>query len=128
MDIESQDCSRGDADIKQINSCRRKIRKAEESVVELSAVFNLAGNDARLKIMFLLHEERELCVCDLSDILDMKVPAVSQHLRKMKDGGTIENHKVGQTIYYSLTAEYEEMLMPFFGRIKKQSDLELQRA
>ncbi|MDZ7694978.1 MAG: ArsR family transcriptional regulator [Balneolaceae bacterium] len=35
--------------------------------------------------------EEHLCPCDLSDILDMSVPAVSQHLRKLKDGGLVDN-------------------------------------
>ena len=68
----------------------------------LAGALNLAGNGVRLRILFLLHEEERLCVCDLSDILGMKIPAVSQHLRKMKDGGMLENEKVAQTIYYRL--------------------------
>ncbi|MBL4861614.1 MAG: helix-turn-helix transcriptional regulator, partial [Crocinitomicaceae bacterium] len=62
-------------------------------------------------------------VCDLSDILHMKAPAISQHLRKMKDGGIIENRKDGSTIYYSLTADYHELFEAFFLMISKNEVL-----
>ncbi|MEB2779582.1 ArsR family transcriptional regulator [Algoriphagus sp. C2-6-M1] len=42
-----------------------------------------------------LSTEKQLCPCDLSDILDMTTPAVSQHLRKLKDG-RVEGKRVGQ--------------------------------
>ena len=70
-----------------------------------------------MKITFLLHEEKELCVCDLSDILNMKIPAISQHLRKLKDAGIIKNRKVAQTIFYSVTSEVETLLQPIFNLI-----------
>ncbi|MBK9939143.1 MAG: ArsR family transcriptional regulator, partial [Chitinophagaceae bacterium] len=35
-------------------------------------------------MIYLLEEEKELCPCDLSDILGMSIPAVSQHLRKLR--------------------------------------------
>ncbi|WP_425291189.1 ArsR family transcriptional regulator [Spirosoma linguale] len=46
-------------------------------------MLNLAGNENRLKLIYLLKEEADLCVCDLSDILGMTIPAASQHLRKL---------------------------------------------
>jgi DNA-binding transcriptional ArsR family regulator len=72
------------------------------------------GNNVRLKILFLFYEEKRLCVCDISDILGMTISAVSQHLRKLKDRKLIETEREAQTIFYSLTKEYEEMLKPFF--------------
>lgn len=82
---------------------------------QLSNVLALAGNEVRLKIMFLLHEEPELCPCDLSDILGMSVPAVSQHLRKMKDGNIVTMRREGQTIFYSLKANHLDLLKVIFS-------------
>ena len=112
-------CIRVCADIKQINACRKEIQKVNESINELSKVLSLAGNDVRMKILYLINRERELCVCDLSDILNMSVPAISQHLRKMKDGDIIRDRKDGQTIYYSLKAEKPGILEPLFKLISK---------
>jgi DNA-binding transcriptional ArsR family regulator len=68
-----------------------------------------------------LEEENELCPCDLSDVLGMSIPAVSQHLRKLKDGNIIEARRDGQTIYYSLKEEHVKILKPFFRYINRPS-------
>lgn len=114
-------CIRLFADQEQIQNCRGKLKTAKKSFAGLSNILALAGNEARLKIIYLLEEEKELCPCDLSDILGMSIPAVSQHLRKLKDGNIVETRKEGQTIYYSLTQENIKILKPFFKYINQQA-------
>lgn len=116
----NQTCIRIFADQVQISECRKKLQSNEQAFGRLSGLLALAGNEVRLKIMFLLEEENELCPCDLSDILGMSIPAVSQHLRKMKDGNVIEARRSGQTIFYSLKQEQLELLRPFFKQINNQ--------
>ncbi len=115
-------CIRLYADKAQINACKIKLRSAQRSFNSLSNILALAGNEVRLKIIYLLEEEAELCPCDLSDILGMTIPAVSQHLRKLKDGGIVQTKKEGQTIYYSLTHENLKILKPFFKHINQQTE------
>jgi len=114
-------CIRLFADHEQINNCKGKLKTAQKSFASLSNILALAGNEVRLKIVYLLEEEKELCPCDLADILGMTIPAVSQHLRKLKDGNIVEIRKVGQTIYYSLTQENLKILKPFFRHINVQT-------
>lgn len=114
-------CIRLQADMKQIKSCREKLKANSKSFLQLGQILSLTGNEVRLKILFLLKEENELCPCDLSDILGMSIPAVSQHLRKLKDGNIIEARKDGQTIFYSLRNEHLKILVPFFKIINQQN-------
>lgn len=114
-------CIRLLADEKQIRNCRTKLARARRSFDGLSHILSLAGNEVRLKIVYLLEEENELCPCDLADILGMSIPAVSQHLRKLKDGNVVGTRKQGQTIYYSLTKANLKILKPFFTHINKQT-------
>jgi DNA-binding transcriptional ArsR family regulator len=118
--MKNNSCSRLFADKKQIKNCKVVLKVAQKSFNKLSDVLALAGNEARLKILYLLEEEKELCPCDLSDILGMSVPAVSQHMRKLKDGNIVETRKEGQTIYYSLTKENLKILKPFFRHINER--------
>jgi DNA-binding transcriptional ArsR family regulator len=119
--MDSNTCTRLFADHKQINNCKSKLKTAQKSFYQLSNILALAGNEVRLKIIYLLEEEGELCPCDLADILSMSIPAVSQHLRKLKDGNIVETRKEGQTIYYSLTQENLKILKPFFKHINVQT-------
>lgn len=117
-------CIRVYADERQINNCKTEIEKVESSITMLSKALNLAGNEVRLKILYLLFSEERLCVCDLGDILSMSPPAISQHLRKLKDGNVIQNQRVAQTIYYSLNPQYKVLLQGFFEKIGKNQILE----
>ncbi|MBI5916198.1 MAG: helix-turn-helix transcriptional regulator [Bacteroidetes bacterium] len=115
-------CIRTLANPIQIQMCKGKLDEASRSLERLAQVLSLAGNEVRLKILYLLEEEGELCPCDLSDILGMSVPAVSQHLRKLKDASVVQIRKDGQTIFYSLKKEHLEIIRPLFGHISFQSE------
>lgn len=110
-------CIRLYANPVQIKDCKEKIGTNGRVFSQLAEIFALAGNEARLKILFLLEEEGELCPCDLADILNMTVQAVSQHLRKLRDGEILETRREGQTIYYSLSSHNLKLLKPFFKHI-----------
>ncbi len=113
-------CIRVFADEIQIEQCRKKLQSGQASFEQLSNLLALAGNEVRLKILFLLSEEGELCPCDLADILGMTIPAISQHLRKMRDGNMVQTRREAQTIYYSVNEDQLELLRPIFKHITSQ--------
>ncbi|MBW7941874.1 MAG: helix-turn-helix transcriptional regulator [Candidatus Kuenenia stuttgartiensis] len=112
--MKNNSCTRQQADVQQINRCKERVEELYDSFDYLSKGLELAGNKVRLKILYLLYEEKRLCVCDLSDILGMTIPAVSQHLRKLRDRNLIKADREAQTIFNSLTDEYEHLLNPLF--------------
>jgi len=81
----------------------RKNLELTEQIDEAADLMNLAGNSTRLKLLFLLDNMKELCVCDLAELLGVSVSAVSQHLSKLKAYGLVKPRRDAQTIYYSLT-------------------------
>ena len=111
-------CTRVEANQKQLQNCMETLDKIEGSFQKMTKLLSIAGNDVRLKILFLLNMENELCPCDLADILGMSVPAVSQHIRKMKDAGIIASRRDGQTLYYSLNEDETDILNSIFKSIK----------
>lgn len=120
---ESKDnisCIRLLADPVQIQVCKNYLAEAERSFATLSKVLDLAGNEVRLKILSLLNREGELCPCDLSDILGMGIPAVSLHLRKLKDANLIQFRKEGQAIFYSLKSTHASVIQPLFQHIHQK--------
>jgi ArsR family transcriptional regulator, lead/cadmium/zinc/bismuth-responsive transcriptional repressor len=121
--MEKSTCIRVFANENQIRSCREKIHSKADSLTQLAKVLDLSGNEVRLKVLYLLSEEKELCPCDISDILNMSVPAISQHLRKLKDAEIIESRRESQTIYYSIRRCHLKILKPFFRYINDDSVL-----
>lgn len=112
---QSNTCIRVYADSNQINRCREDLKDKAEGFSELADVLNLAGNAVRLKILYLLKRENELCPCDLSDILGMTVPAISQHLKKLRDAGIVTTKKSGQTIFYSVEEQSQRTISSVLG-------------
>lgn len=84
-------------------------------IEELADVFKLLGDKNRLTIVALLNE-KELCVCEIVDILQTSQPNISQHMRKLKDGGLVKESKRGQWVYYSLNVQNK----PYIAEILKQ--------
>ena len=60
-------------------------------------------------------------MCDIADVLQMTVSAVSQHLRKLKDGGVLHAHKVGQTVFYALSQPHLPILHPLLASLSAVS-------
>ncbi|MDT0621578.1 ArsR/SmtB family transcription factor [Croceitalea vernalis] len=117
-------CIRLEADAKQIINCREVVQKLDTAFQDLSSILSLTGNSVRLKLLYLLNKEGRLCVCDLSDVLEMNVSAISQHLRKLKDRNLIYSKKEAQTIFYSVSEDKLTLLTPFFEILDKSKVLE----
>jgi len=71
-----------------------------ENVAEL---LKIIGHPTRLKILQLLKQNGELCVCELLPLLEVSQPNLSQHLSILRLSGLVENNKVGNTIRYRLS-------------------------
>lgn len=52
------------ADHRQIKDCKSKLKTNAIAFSQLTKVLELAGNGVRLKTLYLLEEENELCPCD----------------------------------------------------------------
>ncbi len=120
MTKKTMTCIRLLADEVQIRQCKEDLKETGAELERMSSTLNLAGNAVRLKILYLIKREEEMCPCDLSDVLGMTVPAISQHLRKLKDGGLVEGKKIGQTVFYSLSGAEKNLLDHLFSSIQSQ--------
>jgi DNA-binding transcriptional ArsR family regulator len=107
-----ENCIRDCADKNQLGRCIDTLDQLQDELEQKSKILNLAGNEVRLKILFLLKLEDSMCPCDLSDVLKMTVPAVSQHLKKLKEANLVSSNKIGQTIFYSINDSEASLLLP----------------
>ena len=63
--------------------------------------FKAISDPARVKIVCAL-SKKELCVCDLMEIMGMQQTIVSHHLKILKYTNIISNRRSGKWVYYSL--------------------------
>ncbi|MBR2869992.1 MAG: winged helix-turn-helix transcriptional regulator [Clostridia bacterium] len=71
------------------------------NIEKTSKIFSLLADPTRMKIVLSLMEG-ELCVYHICDIVGGKQSAVSQHLRKLKDGKILKCRKESNLVLYSL--------------------------
>lgn len=86
---------------KRILQLRREVLHNGE-LQRLRGVLHALSGPMRLKILYLLHREPELCVCDLADILDESVSAVSHQLKVLRKHGLVQTRRDAKTIFYAL--------------------------
>lgn len=91
-----------------------------ESLENLVDEFKTLGDKTRLRILSLLRN-RELCVCDLTEVLEISQPGVSQHMRRLRQSGLVKERRGGQWTYYSLNGEnpFLRMVLPVIPEIKE---------
>ena len=88
----------------------KKAMGGEEKLFELAELFKALGDSTRIRILSALCRS-ELCVCDLTSILDMNQSAVSHQLRVLRAGKIVRSRKEGKNVYYSLDDRHVAMLM-----------------
>lgn len=75
----------------------------------LSVFFKVLGDATRMKIMWAL-DRRELCVCDIADLLDMTKSAVSHQLAILRHTNLVKYRKEGKSVFYTLSDEHIRLL------------------
>lgn len=76
------------------------------SMQKAATVFKLLGDETRLTIMKLIHHEAR-CVCEFVELFHISQPAISQHLRRLRDLSLVKEERKGQWIFYSVNKQSE---------------------
>ncbi len=77
----------------------------DEMLYDLAELFKMFADSTRIKILYALLES-ELCVCDISKVLNLTQSAVSHQLRILKSGKLVKYRREGKTIFYSLADDH----------------------
>lgn len=99
--LTEESCIRKNVDISVLRRLQNKLHQKSD-MENLAGLMTIAGNETRLKILYLLSQEAELCVCDLADVTGMTVSSISHQLAKLRAHGFIGKRRQGQTIYYRI--------------------------
>ncbi|MEF3279342.1 MAG: metalloregulator ArsR/SmtB family transcription factor [Elusimicrobiota bacterium] len=93
--------------------------------MELIKILKLISNTTRLRILNLL-KEREVCNCELKEVLKISQPAVSKHIKKLKNFGLINKREDGWWSYYSINfknPEIRKIILSFLDIISSDNKI-----
>ena len=68
------------------------------------AIVKALADENRVRALMALRE-RELCVCEIIELLGLAPSTVSKHLSILYQAGLLESRKDGRWVYYSLAAK-----------------------
>jgi len=102
------------------------LQKLALDIEKVSAVLKLLGDKTRLTMVTML-ETNDYCVCEFVEIFKVSQPAISQHVRKLKDMGMVSETRRGQWIIYSLNkdSDYYPLIKDLLQHLPNQ-DYKLQ--
>lgn len=83
---------------------------------DLAQIFKALGDETRLEIILML-TGKELCVCDIMDAFNISQPAISHHLKVLKQAGILVDSREGKWIYYSLNLETVKHIEVFLQQV-----------
>ncbi len=104
MENKSESCSCNVIHKEVVENVKNKLPK-EETLYDLAELFKVFGDSTRIKIICSLFES-EMCVCDLSVLLNISQSAISHQLRVLKSARLVKFRRSGKVIYYSLDDEH----------------------
>lgn len=90
----------------------------------ITQVFKCLSEDSRLRILFQIHENKEMCISDLELILDFTQAKTSRHLTYLKSNGILNSKKVDQWVFYYVKEEVKDLLTQGFRFVEKDQTLQ----
>lgn len=77
----------------------------DDKTIDIAELFKIFGDSTRIKIINVLLN-KELCVCDIAEIVGASQSAVSHQLRILKSAKLVKYRKEGCCMYYSLSDDH----------------------
>lgn len=104
MNNQSHSCKENYIHKEKINMVEHTM-PSEENLSGVTELFKVLGDPTRTKILSVLYTQ-ELCVCDISKLLDMTKSAISHQLKILRIARLIKSRKQGKEVFYSLADDH----------------------
>lgn len=88
----------------------KEVMEDTEVLYALSDFFKVMSDSTRMRIMAVL-DSAELCVCDLSEALNMTKSAVSHQLKILKDAQLVKFRRDGKNVFYTLKDDHVKTIL-----------------
>lgn len=89
-----------------------------------SQIFKACADESRLRILFLILENNEMCITDLEKILDFTQAKTSRHLIYLKNSGILSFKRYNHWVFYKIKDEVEDIIGQIFEFLKKDAQLQ----
>ncbi len=78
----------------------------------LADFYKTFSDNTRLRILDAL-VDKELCVNEISNLLDISQSAISHQLNKLRNSNLVKTKKIGKNVYYSLSDDHIKIILKY---------------
>ncbi len=87
-------------------------------------IFKACADESRLRILYLVFQNREMCISDLENILGFTQAKTSRHLIYLKNSGILSHRRYNHWVFYQVKDEVYEIVKLIFQFLQKDSQLQ----
>jgi DNA-binding transcriptional ArsR family regulator len=109
--VEKDTCEIYCYDEEKVNRIQGLLKNENDGLSRVVRLFKALADENRSKIVFALCQDKELCVCDVANIIGSSIATASHHLRTLRKQGLVKYRKDGKMAFYSLDDEHIKQLI-----------------
>jgi len=85
---------------------------SEQDLKQTTKIIKAVADEGRIRILCLLKYKKDLCVCEITEIIGLAQPTISSHLKLLENAGLIGSYKNGLWVNYNIARSLD----PFSGQ------------
>ena len=89
-----------------------------------SQIFKACSDESRIRILYLIFMNGEMCISDIEKILDFTQAKTSRHLIYLKNSGILSYRRYNHWVFYQIKDEVYEILKQIFQFLRKDQQLQ----
>lgn len=82
-------------------------------------IFKALSEESRVRILYLLYHEKELCISDIEHILDFTQTKTSRHLTYLRNASLVNFRKKDKWVFYYIKDEAYDFISQIFKYLNK---------
>ena len=91
----------------------------EQKLKQTIKIAKALADENRIRILCLLKNKKDLCVCEITDIIGLAQPTISSHLKLLENAGLIESFKDGLWVNYNISSSLDPFSSEFIDVLYK---------
>ncbi len=88
-------------------------------------LFKCLSDETRLTMLLLVSQQKELCVCELTDVLQVSQPKISRHLAALRKQELLLDRKSGQWVFYRVNPDLPQWVNAIVEQAMEASETQL---
>ncbi|MBU2563941.1 MAG: metalloregulator ArsR/SmtB family transcription factor [Actinobacteria bacterium] len=84
---------------------------------KITRVLKALADENRIRILYLLSERKDLCVCEIREVIGLSQPTISSHLKLLENNELVTFNKDGKWVNYSINPVLDKRISQMLNNV-----------